>query len=108
MEHTDLQAGLLRLTESLGRMQSLLAWHRLKQHEARPGWPPSFAMYDPTETDLSNEYSFFLSTSIRMHSALNQLDRRFPKSLHEQIKKELAGLEHQVRALNLERRQLED
>jgi len=108
MEHTDLQAGLLRLTESLGRMRSLLAWRRLKQHEARPGQPPSFQIYDPTETDLSNEYSFFLSTSTRMHSALNQLDRRLPKSLHEQIQKQLAGLEHQVRALNLERRRLGD
>ena len=108
MEHTDLQADLLRLNESLGRMQSLLAWRRSKQHEARPGWPPSFQMYDPTETDLSNEYSFFLSTRLRIHASLNQLDRRFPKSLHEQIKKELAGLEHQVCALNLDGRCLGD
>lgn len=106
MEHTDLQADLRSLTESLRRMQGLLAWRRLKQHEARPGQPPSFAMYDPTETDLSNEHSFFLSTATRMHAALNQLDHRFPKSLHEQLQKELAALEHQVRALNLERRRL--
>jgi hypothetical protein len=108
MENTDLQAGLLRLNESLGRMRSLLAWRRLKQHEARPGQPPSFQIYDPTGTDLSNEYSFFLSTSTRMHSALSQLDPRPPESLHERIRTELAELERQMRSLNLDRRCLED
>ncbi len=62
MTEMDLQAGLRSLRTSLRQIKSLMAWEQLKQAEAKPGEPPTFQAYDPTETDLKNEYSFFLST----------------------------------------------
>ena len=104
METIDLQAGLRSLSQSLRRMKDLLAWGQLKEHEAKPGQPPSFQIYDPTETDLRNEYSFFLSTSIQIHTILNERDARIPEPAREAIREALATLEQHVYQLNLHQR----
>lgn len=106
MEHIDLQANLRSMSESLRRMKGLLAWSRLKQHEARPAEPPSFRMYDPTETDLRNEYSRFLSTSTEMHAVLHAHSASIP-ALRETLQRKLAELEQEAHQLNVNRRSLE-
>lgn len=103
MKDTDLQTGLRSLQDSLRRMKGLLAWGQLKQHEARPGEPPSFRMYDPTETDLRNEYSRFLSTSTEMHAVLHAHSASIP-ALRETLQRKLAELEQEAHQLNVNRR----
>lgn len=100
MEHMDLQAGLRSLQDSLRRMQALLAWSQLKQHEARLGEPPSFRMYDPTETDLRNEYSRFLSTFTEMHAVLHAHSASIP-ALRETLQRKLAELEQEAHQLKM-------
>jgi len=68
MADADLEAGLKSLRKSLRQIKALLAFEQLKKSEAKPSQPPTFTLNDPTETDLRNEYSFFLFTSIQMHS----------------------------------------
>jgi hypothetical protein len=101
MEHVDFAADLQGLNESLRRMQALLAWHRLKEQEAKPGQPPSFQMYDPTVTDLQHEYSLFLCMHIRVRAAINQSSRTLSDSVRTKIRKELEKLERQVHHLGL-------
>jgi hypothetical protein len=100
----DLQAGVRSLNESLRRMKALLAWGQLKQQETRPGEPPSFQVYDPTATDLRNEYSHFLSTSVQIHGALCERSASIPVPLRETLQKKLAELEQEAHQLNLRRR----
>jgi len=104
MEHTDLQVGLRDLSESLRRMRALLAWSQLKQQEARPGEPPSFQIYDPTATDLGNEYSLFLSTSIQIRNALREHRASISEPAREMLRKKLAMLEQEAHQLNVCRR----
>lgn len=104
MEHIDLQAGVRSLNESLRRMKALLAWSQLKQQEAKPGEPPSFQVYDPTATDLRNEYSHFLSTSIQIRGALCERSASIPVPVGETLQKKLAMLEREAHQLNLHRR----
>jgi hypothetical protein len=104
MEQMDLQAGLQSLSQSLRRMKDLLAWASLKQSEAHPGQPPSFQIYDPTVTDLRNEYSHFLSTSIQIHSALHEHGATVPAPVREYLQRRLAKLEQEARQLNLHQR----
>ena len=85
-------------------MKDLLAWGQLKQQEARPGEPPSFQIYDPTEVDLRNEYSLFLSTSVQIHAILNERHASVPAPAREAVRKALAKLEQQVYQLNLHQR----
>lgn len=100
----DLQAGLQSLSQSLRRMKDLLAWASLKQSEARPGQPPSFQIYDPTVTDLRNEYSHFLSTSIQIRAILNEHDASIPAPMRETLQRRLAKLEQEAHQLNLRQR----
>jgi hypothetical protein len=102
-----LQAGLRGLNESLTRMRDLLAWRQLKQQEARPGEPPSFQVYDPTATDLKNEYSQFLSTSVQIRRILGEHSAPIPAPLRATIQRRLAKLEQEAHQLNLHRRCLE-
>ena len=104
MTEPDGNAGLRHLRQSLTQMKALLAWEQLKQSEARPGEPPAFQVYDPTEADLRNEYSFFLSTSIQIHTILNERDVSIPVPARETIRRTLAKLEQQVYQLNLRQR----
>jgi len=85
-------------------MKDLLAWASLKRAEARPGLPPPFQIQDPTETDLRNEYSFFLFTSVQIHALLDQGDASTSEAAREAIRKTLAQLEQQVYQLDLHRR----
>ena len=104
MEHTDLQVGLRDLSESLRRMRDLLAWGQLEHSEMRPGQPPSFQIYDPTATDLRNEYSHFLSTSIQIHGLLHEHSDAVPAPVRETLQRKLAELEQEAHQLNLHRR----
>ena len=81
MEDIDLQASLRCLNASLRRMRDLLAWGQLKHSEMRPGQPPSFQIYDPTATDLRNEYSFFVSNSLQMHAVLTYSTTRHRRDI---------------------------
>ncbi len=104
MEDIDLEAGLRSLRESLRKIKTLLAWEHLKQSEARPGWPPSFTFNDFLETDLRNEYSFFLSMSVQMHSIFNAKSLAMQDPEHQNIKKHLSKIELEAYCLNLNKR----
>ena len=104
MVEADLKAGLRSLRESLRQIKALLAWEQLKQSEAQPGQPPGFQITDFTETDLENEYSFFLSTSLQIRSLLS--DRSIPllPAARQSIEKQLVKIEQQAYGLNLRQR----
>ena len=85
-------------------MKSLLAWEQLKQSETRPGQSPAFTVRDPIETDLRDEYSFFLSTSVEMHAILNDLSVNTVHQDRLELKKKLIEVEHQVYSLDLAQR----
>lgn len=104
MERIDLNAGFRRLNASLGRMRDLMAWDRLKEHEARPHEPPSFQIYDPTATDLRNEYSHFLFTAVELHDALRGHGASIPESMRRTLQRKLAKLEQEARQLDLHQR----
>ena len=101
MSHTDLKAGLRSLRKSLRQIKALLAWEQLKQSEARPGQPPSFTLNDFIETDLRNEYSFFVSISMQIHNILNTNSSSGQKSEHQSIQRQLSKIEREAYGLNL-------
>jgi len=100
----DLEAGLKKLKQSLRQIKALLAWEELKRSEAMPNQPPAFTLTDSTETDLRNEYSSFLSTSVRVHSILNDNTTKVTKTKRQKIKVELIKTERQFNSLNLQQR----
>lgn len=104
MAEADLKAGLRSLRKSLRQIKALLAWEHLKQAEARPGQPPTFTLNDSIKTDLRNEYSFLLFTSMQMHSILNDGTARICKTKFQDIKQQLAKIEQQLYSLNLPQR----
>ena len=106
MIDSDLQAGLRRLNESLRRMRNLLAWAQLKRSERRRDEPPSFQIYDPTVTDLRDEYSHFLSTAFQLHGILHEHSASILTPVREILQRKLAKLEQEARQLTLHRRYL--
>ena len=104
MAEADLEAGLKSLRESLRQIRALLAWEQLKQSEAHPDQPPAFQIHDSVETDLRNEYSFFLFTSVQMHTILNSSAVGISKVKCQRIKGELAKIERRLYVLNLNQR----
>jgi len=104
MAEPDLRAGLRSLRNSLQQMKALLAWRQLKLSESRPGQPPSFTIDDPTETDLRNEYSFFLSTSVQILHLLDGGIENLSDPERQAIKQQLAKVEQEVNRLNLQQR----
>ena len=104
MEKADLQAGLGDLRKSLRKMKALLAWEQLKQSEARPGQPAAFPIHDPTETELRNEYTYFLSTSVKIHHALNNGSACISAKKSHAIKRQLTKIELEVYRLCLHQR----
>ncbi|MFC1794062.1 hypothetical protein ACFL3Q_10805, partial [Planctomycetota bacterium] len=104
MEDVDLKAGLRSLRNSLRQIKTLLAWEQLKQTEARPDQPPSFTLNDFIETDLRNEFSFFLSVSVQMHSILNDISFTMQEAEHQSIKRQLSRIEQEAYGLNLNKR----
>jgi len=107
MAEPDLEAGLRSLRNSLEKMKTLLAWRELKQSELTPGHTPGFTLLqDSVGTDLRNEYSFFLFTSMQMHSVLNNSDAGLSNVRRQQVKQQLAKIESQLHRLNLQKRLL--
>jgi len=104
MVDIDLEAGLKKLKQSLQQIKALLAWEELKRSEAMPNQPPAFTLKDSTETDLRNEYSSFLSTSVRVHSILYDNTTKVTKAKRQKIKVELIKIERQFNSLNLQQR----
>lgn len=104
MVDIDLEAGLKKLKQSLRQIKALLAWEELKRSEAMPNQPPAFTLNDLTETDLRNEYSSFLSSSVRVHSILYDNTTKATKAKHQKIKVELIKIERQFNSLNLQQR----
>jgi len=94
------------LRQSLKQIRSLLAWEQLKQSETKPSRQFSFQIYDPIETDLRNEYSFFLSISVQLHSILNDNTLKLKETERQSIKMQLMKIEQQVHGLNLHQRSL--
>lgn len=104
MVDADLEAGLRSLRKSIEQIKALLAWEQLKQSEARPGHSPMLALDNSLEADLRNEYSFFLFTSVQMHSILNSGAAGVSRVKLQRIKRELAKIERQLYSLDLQRR----
>jgi hypothetical protein len=104
MEGTQLEAGLRSLRNSLAEIKAFLAWEQLKQAETRPGTPPAFRICDPTENELRNEYSLFLSTSVQMHSILKDDSLTISETKRQDINRQLTTIERQFHGLNLHQR----
>jgi hypothetical protein len=101
MSKPDLEAGLKSLRKSLENMRAMLAWHQLRKAESRPHQPPSFALGDSVQQDLTNEYSFFLFTAMQIHSVLNDSSLIMPEAKRQSIRSQLARIEQQLYSLNL-------
>ena len=104
MSEIDLKAGLRDLRKSLQQMKSLLAWEQLKQSEKKVGQPPAFEIYDPTETDLRNEFSFFLVSLADVQDFLDASQEGVSERNRQSYKRRLLKLEQEVHALHLHRR----
>lgn len=104
MVEVDLRAGLRSLRESLRQIKSLLAWEQLKRSESTPNQPPAFQISDPTESDLKNEYSFFLSTLVQVHNILNDGTLVLPDKYRQSIQRQIYRIEQQANHLNLHQR----
>jgi len=101
MTEPNFEAGLRSLRNSLQQIKELLAWQQLQEAESRPHEPPGFSMTDCVETDLRNEYSFFLSTALQIHSVLNDTSVTIPEAKLQSIRSQLARIEQQLYGLNL-------
>jgi len=101
MTQANWNAEIANVRDSVERMKDHLAWLQLKQAEARPGLPPAFQVYDPTLTDLSNEYSRFLALSAKLHEDLAHHVGRTVPARRARLRKELQRLEQAVHHLNL-------
>ena len=104
MADVDLEAGLKKLKQHLKHIKALLSWEELKRSEAKPDQPPAFTLNDLTKTDLRNEYSSFLSISVRLHSILNDNTIKMLKAKRHKIKAALINIERQFNRLNLHQR----
>ncbi len=91
----EIDEALKGLQRSLKTISSLIAWRNLKVAEQRPHEPPSFRMYDPTETDIKVETGFFMKTTFDIRSVLPEL----PVSLREVVNRRLLTLEARLNKL---------
>jgi hypothetical protein len=102
MAEPDFEAGLRSLRNSLRQIRALLAWQQLQETESRPHEPPGFNLSDSSvETDLRNEYSFFLATALQIRGVLNDTSFTMPDEKRQSIKSQLARIEQQLYSLNL-------
>ena len=102
MAEPDFEAGLRSLRKSLQQIKTLLAWEQLQEVESRPHEPPGFTLSDDSvETDLRNEYSFFLATALQIHGVLNDTSLIMPEEKRQSIRSQLARIEQQLYSLNL-------
>ena len=96
MTETELIAGLQTLRHILEDMKSLLAWQRLKSHEARQR-PSSFIRFSNTASkDLMDKYFSFLSLAMQIHQALDDSNTNLTNSQHKRIRKRLEIIEAQA------------
>jgi hypothetical protein len=101
MAEADFEAGLRSLRRSLQQIKALLAWQQLAETESRPHEPPGFRVADSVETDLRNEYSFFLATALQIHGVLNDTSLTISEAKRQSIRSQLAKIEQQLYSLNL-------
>ena len=96
MTETELVAGLQTLRHILEDMKSLLAWQKLRSHEARQR-PSSLIRFSNTASrDLMDKYSSFLSLAMQIHRALDDSNTKLTNSQHKQINKQLKTIEAQA------------
>ena len=101
MVEPNLDSGLRNLRQSLRQIKALLDWQQLQEAESRHHEPPGFKITDSVETDLRNEYSFFLSTAMQIHGILNDTSLTIPEAKRQNIKNQLVRIEQQLYSLNL-------
>jgi hypothetical protein len=104
MEKADLEAGLHSLQKSLGQIKALLAWDELRIAESKPEQPLAFTMADSVETDLQNEYSFFVATSVQVRNLLKDGSSAIPQEQRERLGHQLVKIERQLCRIDLNRR----
>ena len=92
------------MRESLKQIKSLLAWEQLKKAETRPGEPPAFQIYDPTETELRNEFSFFLAKLAEVHALLDEGPVFISAEDYRKASRHIFKLEQELNATNLHQR----
>ena len=83
------------LRSSVESISSLVAWRNLKLAERRRGEPLSFQIYDPTKSEIKNEFGLFLMTLFESQAALAKL----PSSKKRKARSELLNLEAQFNRL---------
>ena len=98
MKKADSRILLEDLRNSLGRIKALAAWHDLKQSEQQ-GVCPAFLMYDPTPTDIKNEYSRMVGLSFQMHSAL--MGKKLRTILIMRTRHEYLAIMKELNSLNI-------
>jgi len=96
MTETELVAGLQTLRQSLEDMKSLLAWQKLKSHEARQRPSPFIRFSNTASKDLMDKYSSFLSLAMQIHRALDDRNAKLTNSQHKRINKQLEIIEAQA------------
>ena len=94
MNQQDMQAAIVELKGILEEMRALLAWHRLKQFEAKQRPGSNLRFYDATIGDLNNKYSEFLLLASRIHTGID--NQNIPQSRLRAIKKQLTTIELQA------------
>jgi hypothetical protein len=104
MTEADLDAGLRSLRASLRQIEALWAWDQLQHAESQPDQPPAFRIADSIESDLQNEYSFFVATSVEIRSLLDNGSSAIPQEERERIGRQLARIEQRLCRLDLQRR----
>ena len=90
-----IEDNLADLRKSFKTLSSLTAWRNLKLAERRGGEPPSFQMYDPTESEIKREVAIFLLTLFNSRAVLAKL----PSSKGRKARGELLNLEEQFNRL---------
>jgi hypothetical protein len=85
-------------------MKELLEWERLQRSEARPSQTHSFQMCDHTQTDLRNEYAFFLSTCLQMHALIGDCFLPLPEAERQSLARQLGRIEQEAHGLGLSQR----
>jgi hypothetical protein len=97
MKESDVLRGLRSLSGSLQRLRALLAWVELIRTEKRPHQPPAFQISHDLESEIRNEYGYFIKTAMDIHDVLNKV----PKKNREPLQRRLMKIEGKMHRLNL-------
>lgn len=102
MNNQSSTVGLTKLSDSLRRMKTLLAWHDLKESERRLGEPPALLMDTDLAVQIRNEQSVFMSTASEILESLNEQEKcRLPKESRDRWREQVIYLEAEFQRLNL-------